>query len=322
MCTIMKRVLLLCAVAVAIALAALPLIIGGRKAPVGVSFPESPIELAANEDFGMQLINMFNIIQIPDGTYRMYFIANPQDGIAENEKLQNLYYAESRDGFHYEFKGKLMDELIEQTIFMVKDKDYPYRMVGCQWIGEKSWERGLFLWKSKDGLEFTDRKMIYDKIHDTQNVMIPIGKRLRLYSRITQENYMNRRVTVAEFNSRGDQISDTEILAGDFLYNSAACKVDRHYDLLFPTYYNTHGKTTDTCFFRCYVTDGSFVRELPCELNRWVEPDEHWVLAAPGFVFIDGERYLAYNTRTRSHETSETGMVSKYKLIKTVLEYD
>ncbi|MBQ2151317.1 MAG: hypothetical protein II434_07320, partial [Bacteroidales bacterium] len=112
------------------------------------------------------------------------------------------------------------------------------------------------------------------------------------------------------------------ILAGDFLYNTAACKVDDRYDLLFPTYYNTHGGTTDTCTFRCYVTDGPFIRQLPCELNRWVEPDEHWVLAAPGFVFIDGERYLAYNTRTRSHETSATGMVSKYKLIKAVLEYE
>lgn len=291
------------------------------KTLVGVAFPEPPVEIVSNEDFGMQLINMFNIIRIPDGTYRMYFIANPKDGIAENEHLQNLYYAESQDGFHYELKGKLMDELVEQSVFLVKDKEYPYRMVGNQWIGEKSWERGMFLWKSKDGITFTDRKMLYDFLHDTQNVMIPRGNRLKLYSRVTQEHYKNRRMTVAEFNQEGEQISDTEILAGDFLYNTAACKVDERYDLLFPTYYNTHGGTTDACFFRCYLADGPFVRELPCALNRWVEADEKWMLAAPGFVYINGERYLAYNTRTRSHETSQTGMVSKYKLIKAVLEY-
>ena len=291
------------------------------KTLVGVAFPDPPVEIVSNADFGMQLINMFNIIRIPDGTYRMYFIANPKDGIAENEHLQNLYYAESQDGFHYELKGKLMDELVEQTVFLVKDKEYPYRMVGNQWIGEKSWERGMFLWKSKDGITFTDRKMLYDFLHDTQNVMIPRGNRLKLYSRVTQEHYKNRRMTVAEFNQEGEQISDTEILAGDFLYNTAACKVDERYDLLFPTYYNTHGGTTDACFFRCYLADGPFVRELPCALNRWVEADEKWVLAAPGFVYINGARYLAYNTRTRSHETSQTGMVSKYKLIKAVLEY-
>lgn len=291
------------------------------KTLVGVAFPDPPVEIVSNADFGMQLINMFNIIRIPDGTYRMYFIANPKDGIAENEHLQNLYYAESQDGFHYELKGKLMDELVEQTVFMVKDKEYPFRMVGNQWIGEKSWERGMFLWKSKDGITFTDRKMLYDFLHDTQNVMIPRGNRLKLYSRVTQEHYKNRRMTVAEFNQEGEQISDTEILAGDFLYNTAACKVDERYDLLFPTYYNTHGGTTDACFFRCYLADGPFVRELPCALNRWVEADEKWVLAAPGFVYINGERYLAFNTRTKSHETSQTGMVSKYKLIKAVLEY-
>ena len=113
-----------------------------------------------------------------------------------------------------------MDTVIEQSVFMVKDKEYPYRMVGCQWIGEKSWERGVFLWKSKDGIEFTDRKMLYDKIHDTQNVMVTRGNRWKLYSRITQEHYKNRRMTVTEFNKRGEQLSDTEILAGDFLYGT------------------------------------------------------------------------------------------------------
>ncbi len=115
----MKRILLLCAIACAVA--AVVFFSGRCKAPVGVSFPEPPVEIVSNQDFGMELINMFNIIRIPDGTYRMYFIANPKDGIAENEKFQNLYYAESQDGFHYEMKGKLMDELVEQTIFMVKD---------------------------------------------------------------------------------------------------------------------------------------------------------------------------------------------------------
>lgn len=311
----MKKILL-------ISLLTLALCGCGRKTIIGVSFPEPPIEFATNADFGMELINYYNIIQLPDGTYRMYFSGNPIDGVAENERNQNLYLAESTDGFHYELKCKVMDTVIEQSVFMVKDKEYPYRMVGCQWIGEKSWQRGVFLWKSKDGIEFTDRKMLYDTIRDTQNVMVTRGNRWKLYSRITQEHYKNRRMTVAEFNKRGEQLSDTEILAGDFLYNNAACKVDKRYDLLFPTYYNTHGGTTDACFFRCYLTDGPFIREFPCELNRWVEADEHWVLASPGFVFINGERYLAYNSRTRSHETSETGMVSRYKLVKAVIEYE
>lgn len=290
----------------------------GRKTITGVAFPEPPIEIACNEDFGMELINYFNIIQLPGGTYRMYFSGNEKNGIAEDEWSQNLYWAESADGFHYELKGKVMDAIIEQSVCRVEDKEWPFRLVGNQIVDGK---HCMFLWKSKDGVTFTDPVLLHPDKHDTQNVMVPRGRKMKLYSRVTQEHYKNRRITLTEYDLDGKQLSASEVLAGDFLYNNAASAADQRYDLLFPTYYNTHGGTTDACFFRCYLADGPFVRELPCALNRWIEADEHWFLAAPGFIFIDGERYLAFNTRTESHENSHTGMVSKYKLVKTVLEY-
>lgn len=284
----------------------------------GVSFPEAPIEIARNGDFGMGLINYFNIVQLPDGIYRMYFSGNEASGIAEEEWSQNLYYAESADGFHYELKGKMMDALIEQSVCLVEDKEWPFRLVGNRKVDGK---HCMFLWKSKDGIIFTEPKLLYDFKHDTQNVLVPRGKRMKLYSRVTQEHYKNRRITLSEFSLDGEPLCEEQVLAGDFLYNNAACKVDSRYDLLFPTYYNTHGGTTDTCTFRCYLADGLFMRELPCELNKWVEEDEKWFLASPGFVVINGDKYLAYCTRTKSHDHSHTGMESLYKLIKVVLEY-
>ena len=308
----MKKILLLALVSVAFCSC-------GGKVPVGVSFPEPPIEIASNADFGMGLINYFNIIRVPDGTYRMYFSGNEKSGVAEDEWSQNLYLAESDDGFHYRMKGKLMDALIESSVCLVEDKEWPFRLVGSQMEEGK---HCLFLWKSRDGIAFTGRRLLYDFKHDTQNVLVPRGRKMKLYSRQTQEHYKNRRMTLSEFTLDGEPLSAAEeVLAGDFLYNNAACKVDEKYDLLFPTYYNTHGGTTDACVFRCYLADGPFLRELPCGLNRWVEAGEHWYIAAPGFVFIDGERYLALNTRSESHEQSHNGMVSKYKLIKTKLEY-
>lgn len=308
----MKRLLLIC-------ISVLALCSCGKKRIIGVSFPEPPVEIACNADFGMELINYFNIIQTPDGSYRMYFSGNDSSGIAEDEWGQSLYLAESSDGFHYELKRKLMDSLIEQSVCIVKDKAKPYRLVGSRMVDGS---HSLCLWKSEDGISFTDFKVLHKDKHDTQNVLVPEEKRMKLYSRVTQEGYRNRRISVAEFSLGGEQLSATEILAGDFLYNSAACKVDERHDLLFPTYYNTHGGTSDACYFRCYLVDGPFVRELPCALNRWVGADEYWVLASPGFIFIDGERYLAFNTRTASHEHSRDGMISRYKLIKAELEYE
>ena len=291
----------------------------GKKTLVGVRFPEPPVVIASNADFGMGLINYFNITQLPDGTYRMYFSGNEKSGVAEDEWSQNLYLAESADGLHYRLKGKVMDSLIESSVCLVEDKEWPYRLVGNRIEDGK---HCMFLWKSRDGITFTGRKQLYDFKHDTQNVLVPRGRKMKLYSRLTQEHYRNRRITLTEFTLDGEPLSATEVLSGDFLYNNAACKVDGRYDLLFPTYYNTHGGTADTFFFRCYLADGPFMRELPCELNGWIEDDEEWALAAPGFIVIDGERYLAYNTRTASHDQSHDGMVSKYKLINVVLEYE
>lgn len=290
----------------------------GGKQLVGVRFPEPPVEIACNADFGMELINYFNILQTPDGTYRMYFSGNERNGIAENEWQQNLYLAESADGFHYTLKGKMMDAVIEQSVCLTDDRQWPYRLVGNQLEDGK---HCMFLWKSKDGVSFGERRQLYDFKHDTQNVLVPRGKQMKLYSRVTQEHYKNRRVTLTSLTLDGEPAGETEVLAGDFLYNNAACKVDGRYDLLFPTYYNTHGGTTDACWFRCYLADGPFVRELPCDLNRWVDADESWYVASPGFVTIGGERYLAYNSRSESHEHSHIGMTSKFKLIKVVLKY-
>ena len=306
----MRRILLCCLLSAVICGC-------GEKTIVGVSFPEPPIEILRSGAFGMRLINYFNIIQAPDGTYRMYFSGNENSAFAEDEWGQNLYLAESSDGFHYELKTKIMDALIESSVCLVEDRKWPYRLVGNQVVDGK---QCLFLWKSKDGIEFAEPKLLYDFKHDTQNTLVPRGKRMTLYSRLTQENYRNRRMTVADFTLDGEPLGDSEILAGDFLYNSAASKVDERFDLLFPTYYNTHGGTTDACWLRTYLVDGRFVRELPCELNNWIESSEEWVLASPGFIFIGGERYLAFATRTASHDNSHEGMISKYKLVKVVIK--
>ena len=95
----MKRLLLFCTLAAALCAC-------GRENLIGVSFPEPPIEIATNEDFGMGLINYFNIIRLPDGTYRMYFSANEESGIAEDEWAQNLYLAESADILPYLQEGE------------------------------------------------------------------------------------------------------------------------------------------------------------------------------------------------------------------------
>lgn len=292
-----------------------------EKEIVAVRFPEPPVEILTNETVGMDVINYFNIIQRPEGGYRLYFAGYSESVNGPEFDHQDLYYAESEDGFHYTYKGKIMDGVVEQSVFLTGEKDKPYGLVG------RVFEKGrlnLFLWKSKDGIEFGDKTLLLIKWHDTQNAMVPRDGKLKLYTRIWADDWTNRKNAVAEYTPDGERLTEIKPLAGDFLYNAAPCPVDERHDILFPTYFNNKypAGSTDTCFFKSFVADGFYTREIPCNLNDWIEPDEKWMLAAPGFITINGERYLAYNTRNVSHDASYKGMVSRYKLIKALVQYD
>ena len=286
-----------------------------------VTFPEPPVEILDNEAAGMNLINYFNILQLPSGVYRMYYSGYKADECGPDWDNQNLYYAESSDGFNYETRGKVMDSIIEQDVFFTGDKNMPYGLVGRVRENKKFF---LYMWKSKDGLEFVDKTLLLDGWHDTQCAMVPRDGRFKLYTRTWDNEHKDRKNAVAEFTPEGGLLSEVAPLAGDFLYNPAACPVDDRRDILFPTYLNNMYKgMTDTCFFKCFVVDGMYSKEVECDLNKWVEPDERWVLAAPGFVKIGGDLYLAYNTRSYSHDTPrKDDVVTKYKLIKAVIGYE
>ena len=214
-----------------------------------------------------------------------------------------------------------MDGVVEQSVFLTGDQEKPFGLIGR--VPENG-KLMMFLWKSKDGITFEDRVLLLKRWHDTQNVIVPRDGRLKLYTRIWQEDWKNRKNAVMEFSEKGESLTDMTPLAGDYLYNSAACRLDDRYDVLFPTWFNNkYPGTTDTCFVKCFLVDRLFSQELPCDLNRWIEPDEKWVLVAPGFITIDGERYLAYNTRSTSHDAPvDKSSVSKYKLIKANLQYE
>ena len=66
------------------------------KEIASVSFPEPPVEILTNESVGMNLINYFNIINLPEGGYGRYFSGYKADECGPDWDNQNLYYASQR----------------------------------------------------------------------------------------------------------------------------------------------------------------------------------------------------------------------------------
>lgn len=307
---------------------------GNNENPSGyldfVDFPEAPIEILSNLDensseYDCRVINYFNIIQVKDDLYYMYYAAM---GVSSGEKDidQGLFFAYSTDAIHWirklpngEANMLIKKGIQDQYVFMLdSDKDFPYRMIAN--VKEEN-KYKLCLWKSKNGFDFDyyDKvELLTDRLHDTQNVLIPKRDSLYLYTRLWNKEATNRFNGFARFTLSGDLTSDIDTLPGDYLYNSAASFVNEQYDLLLPTYMNNKDgeNKSDNALVKAYLTDGRDCIEIDTNFNRWLNNAEKWMIVSPGIIDVKGKKYVAFNTRTWSHDTKRPADgVSRYYLI-------
>lgn len=293
-----------------------------------IYFPSRPVVLFDNVQAGVQVINYFNIVQTDENMYRMYYIAVDNE-VKIEEFAHKLHIAWSDDLLNWHLENPLggsdviMEGILEQSVCYTPGDEMPYRLTG------NIWEEGrykLCTWLSRDGVEFTDRKVILeDRMHDSQCVVIPEKDHLKLYYRqsvrLGPGNY-DRRVVMRRLDKDANPVTDMAFITGHYEYNSAASRIEDGYDLLIPTYFNNAPGNGDSCFFKAYIQHGFYSQEIECPLNDWIEPDEKWFLAAPGILRHDGKSYIAYGCRNTSHDQ---GCVDRsyYKLIEIeISEHD
>ncbi|GEM_PF-1153259 len=289
------------------------------------------IEIMSNKDessseYDNRLINEFNIVNY-NGIYYLYYIA-----IGKNEKLSdanyNLCMAYSFDGLKWERScpGALNKDnnvigkgIIEQSVFLVPDDNYPFRLIGNEVEGGN---HQMYLWKSSDGVEFIEKKkMLTDTWHDTQNAITIHNNMLKLYTRVWNPQATNRKVGVCYFNMDGELTSSIVPLSGDYLYDGSPCKLTDKYDLILPTFMNNKEGRSDECHIKTYIIDGCFSKEIPNNMSDIIGKDVKWVNCCPNFVEIGGDKYVGVLTWNWSHDTPmpADGIV-KYSLAKISFE--
>lgn len=303
-----------------------------------VNFPETPIEIMSNLDessseFDSRLINYFNIVQVKKNLFYMYYAAYGVNS-GETDIDQGLFFAYSNDAIHWKREKPngdsnliLENGIQEQSVFMLDtDREYPFRLVAN--IKEDG-KFKLCMWKSKNGydFDFSNKKVLLeDRLHDTQNVVIPRGDSMFLYTRLWNETATNRRNGFAKLSTEGEIQSPIDTLAGDYVYNSAASYVNDKYDLLQPTFMNNKegdNKSDDAYFQAYHTTPLNSCTEIDTNLNQWLKSDEKWRVVAPGILNIDGQKYIAYYTWTWSHDAKQPAKgLSRYYLIKMNLYVD
>lgn len=299
-----------------------------------IVFPSDPIEIASNTDLNMQFINYFNIIKVKGDLYYMYYQAIGRDVTWNSVWDQSLYFAYSRDGFHWTYEkpnggdNKLMSNVIETSVFVIPGDEYPFRLIGN--VLRKKGKGFLYsqsyylcMWKSKDGVIF-ENPLLLMYGHDTQNCMIVYEGYLKLFTRewMSREKpegkreVFNRKISTCKFDYNGLQLTPLKTLYPDYVYNSAVSYYQGN-EVFFPTYFNNIDGDPDSCYIKNYVITDGQMRELECEFNIHLEDNEKWAIVSPGLIEIGDKLFISYNTRTESHDSDEKGsLISKYKLIE------
>lgn len=285
--------------------------------------PEPPIEIMSSTDEesvarGEKLLNYFKILQISENLYYMYYEAFKGEIVDTRE---GVYFAYSTDCKHWIKQFPLSTDadntvipnnIIGVDVIKVPDEKNPFRMFATRLY---EGEYGLFMLKSKDGFKFSDEKKVLSGLYDTQNVAVIRNDTIKLYLRKWKDD-INRANGYINVDLEGNLLSSIYMLRDNYLYNSAASiYAEEKYDFLFPTYFNTIESMG--CSLKAYIVEGYNSKEIPWNINSWLANDELWAIVSPGILTIDGDHYIAYNTRNWFHdEKMPEGGVSKYKLIK------
>lgn len=299
-----------------------------------LDFPEPPVEIMSNIDgssssYDCSLINYFNIIKVREDLFYMYYAAFGANSGA-GDINQGLFFAYSSDCIHWNRKKPNGERNViretgiqEQSVFVLgSDMEHPYRLIANV---KQDGRLKLCMWESTNGYDFDFNEytiLLEEGYHDTQNVIIPRSDALYLYTRAWNEKLTNRRIGLAKYDLEGNLIAPIDTIAGNYLYNSAALYVNEDYDLLIPTYMNNRDgeDKSDLAYPIAYLNSANKCEEIPNNLNQWFKKDEKWMIVAPGIIDINGEKYIAYNTREWSHDnTKPQNGVSRYYLIRVNL---
>lgn len=291
-----------------------------------INFPNAPFEIFSHKDHDVRIINYFNIIQVSDSLYYLYYASIPKDEIIDAYNY-NLYLAISKDGIHYEDYyhpsggGRIIkDEMKEQSVIYTPNEEYKFKLL-CN-IFEDGIDK-LVVFFSNDGIHFDlGRKILLATIpHDTQNVIVTRNGGYDLYTRLwlpNIEHRSNRKIAKCHYDKDFAQTSELVMLEKDYMYTNAATKIDSEYDLLIPTYFNNlESGGSQECHLETYLCNRLGMYFVDNNFNKWINYNQvKWIMAAPGIIKINNHFYMAYMTNDEEHDYGYYNGNTKYYLIE------
>lgn len=287
----------------------------------------SSLDESANQ-YDNKVIAYGKILKM-DSCYVLFYQAL---GVKDDVREDNYHFliAYSYDGIRWErgvpkgvtppVKGtnKLLEDgrLNEPCWFKVNDQNYPWRMVANEVTVTPLKQKTMKMWRSKDGFHYEEIGKIIDGYHDAQPSAIVEDDKIKLYIRLWNDSFTNRRIGVAYVDNNGNLLKSPSFFLGDYLYQASASSIGYGLELLLPTFYNDRdrGGSQDIKFLS-YIVNNNKVKKINTNINESLSEEEKWAVIYPGIINIDDKSYVVMNSRCTYHNesaTRETSATSVY----------
>lgn len=269
--------------------------------------------LTQTQPWEEQMMGYFKVLKLGSDKWQMWY--SSWDNRRKDDYSDYLVYAHSSDGEHWvkEVPGQpnnilrgtghpQKDGIVEQDVFIEPAAAYPYKMIYTAKDSTDKFREKTFVEESKDGINWVNRRVLWNEKHDSQFSVIRRDNRYYIYLRHweMQNNIRYRTIGLAVTdNNWNTLVAPHNILTADFssdfphLYNPAAARVSEDLDILFPTFFNE--KNNAIKFGLAYVYKGQPVLtgvDLTSALLDGAQAN--WGIVAPGLVPAGKDTYWLY----------------------------
>ena len=284
-----------------------------------------------------QMMGYFRVLKIAPDFWQMWY--SSWDNKRKDDYSDYLVYAHSKDGKNWikEIPGRKnnilqgtghpqKDGIVEQDVFIEPSAEFPYRIIYTAKDANDNDKEKTFIEESKDGINWMNKKVLWNEKHDSQFSVIQKDSLYYIYLRHwdMKDKVRYRTIGLAVTDKNWKTIEKPHNIFkadfdGDFphLYNPGTSKLSENLTVLFPTFFNE--KTNAVKFGLAYVyrnqpvlTDKNFTKDLLEGENA------NWGIVSPGLIPAGKNTYWMYYYATNMvhSDYDQSGRKFKYYRIK------
>ena len=260
-----------------------------------------------------QMMGYFKVLKVGPSFWQMWY--SSWNNNRKDDYSGHLVYAYSTDGKNWikEVPGRKnnilrgtghpqKDGIVEQDVFIEPNAEYKYKMIYTAKDSTDNWREKTFVEESKDGINWQNKRVLWNRKHDSQFSVIQRDSLYYIYLRFwdTKDNIRYRTIGLAITDKNWSTIQEpTNILKGDYngafphLYNPGASKINHDLDILFPTFFNE--KTNAVKFGVGYVYKGKpALTDIDLTADMLEGEPANWGIASPGLIPAGKNTYWLY----------------------------